>query len=418
MYGSIFIGMYQLDHFYASPTVTQFDKNYREWIGTMPAATFCFRDRFDRTRALEYISRNNLSSVDDTERIKYILALFQALVNVTVSDFSALAPFIFNDNNNVNITPSLLSAPLSEVDILSVVSAMHPHHEVAINSFDPTYNDLQIKQVITERGICYTLNAPLSQLQYTGNDRRSTDSKEETHKIPITCTYSKNQCYMKIDTYESTMSYLLHSPYELATNDVQFAVMDETDELVESYMVLETVASERLRDLSVKQRSCVFHDENYQGSHLYSYNLCVMRCRAARALELCHCRPYFYPFIDGPACTIAGLRCLGKQPSWHDKQPCRCLKPCTEIVYYVMSASRTHWAADGGIPFKQKASFRWEMIQPKTRLRRDVLFTFEDLLVSFGGGIALFVGKDLMAFAEFPIFLITEALQRTIASIK
>nr|XP_029730632.1 sodium channel protein Nach-like isoform X2 [Aedes albopictus] len=223
---------------------------------------------------------------------------------------------------------------------------------------------------------------------------------------------------MKIDTYESTMSYLLHSPYELATSDVQFAVMDETDELVASYMVLETVASDRLRDLSVKQRSCVFHDENYQGFQLYSYNLCVMRCRAARALEFCHCKPHFYPFIDGPACTIDGLRCLAKHPSWHDKQPCRCLKPCTEIVYYVMSATRSHWATEGGIPFKQKASFRWEMIQPKTRLRRDVLFTFEDLLVSFGGGIALFVGKDMMAFAEFPIFLITEALRRAAASIQ
>lgn len=36
-----------------------------------------------------------------------------------------------------------------------------------------------------------------------------------------------------------------------------------------------------------------------------------------------------------------------------------------------------------GIPFKQKASFRWEMVQPKTRQRRDVLFTFEDLLGCF-----------------------------------
>nr|XP_029730550.1 sodium channel protein Nach-like [Aedes albopictus] len=381
--------------------------------------------------------------MDDIERIERILALFQALVNVTVSDFSALAPFmaISEQNNYANITPPLLSAPLlSDVDILSVVSAVHPRHDVAINSFDPAYNDLPIKQVITERGICYTLNAPLSRLQYTREDgyvrmtldilgldyinilmcfiSPSVDPNKDIHRKPIECTYAKNQCYMKIDTYESTMSYLLHSPYELATSDVQFAVMDETDELVASYMVLETVASDRLRDLSVKQRSCVFHDENYQGFQLYSYNLCVMRCRAAKALEFCHCKPHFYPFIDGPACTIDGLRCLAKHPSWHDKQPCRCLKPCTEIVYYVMSATRSHWATEGGIPFKQKASFRWEMIQPKTRLRRDVLFTFEDLLVSFGGGIALFVGKDMMAFAEFPIFLITEALRRAAASIQ
>ena len=114
-----------------------------------------------------------MSKTDNIERIERILALFQALVNVTVSDFSALAPFmaISEQNNYANITPPLLSAPLlSDVDILSVVSAVHPRHDVAINSFDPAYNDLPIKQVITERGICYTLNAPLSRLQYTRED--------------------------------------------------------------------------------------------------------------------------------------------------------------------------------------------------------------------------------------------------------
>lgn len=136
---------------------------------------------------------------------------------------------ISEQNNYANITPPLLSAPLlSDVDILSVVSAVHPRHDVAINSFDPAYNDLPIKQVITERGICYTLNAPLSRLQYTREDgyvrmtldmlgldyinilmcfiSPSVDPNKDMHRKPIECTYAKNQCYMKIDTYESTMS--------------------------------------------------------------------------------------------------------------------------------------------------------------------------------------------------------------------
>ncbi|XP_065084557.1 pickpocket protein 19-like [Ochlerotatus camptorhynchus] len=413
VYGALFIGMYQMDHFYASPTVTQLDKNYRGWIGNMPAATFCFRDRFDRSKAINYIKRNNLSTSDDVADIERILNLFQVLVNVTVSNFSALAPFTINDNDN--------SLPLTNVDILSVVSAVHPHHEVAINSFDPVYNDLPIKQVITERGICYTLNAPLSRLQATSGvnrDQSANSLNVAFSQKPITCAYSKNQCYMKIDTYESTVSYLLHSPFELATNDVQFAVMNETDELVASYVVLETEASDRLRDLSVKQRSCIFYDEKYQGLEIYTYNLCVMHCRATRALNLCQCKPHFYPFVDGPTCTIGGLRCLANHPSWHDKHSCRCLKPCTEIVYYVLSATKSHWAAEGGIPFKQKASVRWEIVQPKMRIRRDVLFTFEDLLVSFGGGIALFVGKNLFAFAEVPIFLVKEAMEKIFFMIK
>ncbi|XP_062550673.1 sodium channel protein Nach-like [Armigeres subalbatus] len=419
IYGAIFIGMYQLDRFYANPTVMQFDKNYREWIGTMPAATFCFRNRFDRAKAIEYIHRNNLSRTGDTERIERILTLFQTLVNLTVSDFNPLASFVANDSNYTHNSPSLfMSALLSNVDILSVVSAVHPHVDVAINSFDPAYNDLPIKQVITERGICYTLNAPLSRLQYIPKGSHNIDIHEDMPNEPITCAYSKNQCYMKIDTFESTMSYLLHSPYELATSEEQFAVMSETDELVSSYVVVETVASDRLRYLSVKQRNCVFRDENYQEAEIYSYNLCIMRCRASKALEFCRCKPHFYPFVDAPVCTIDGLRCLEKHPSWYDKQSCRCLKPCTDVVYYVAGSNINHWSPEEGIPFKQKASFRWEMVQPKTRQRRDVLFTFEDLLVSFGGAISLFVGKDVLAFAELPIFLTTEAIQRVIVLIR
>ncbi|CAD7014243.1 unnamed protein product [Ceratitis capitata] len=38
------------------------------------------------------------------------------------------------------------------------------------------------------------------------------------------------------------------------------------------------------------------------------------------------------------------------------------------------------------------SSFRWDVIPPKVRMRRDVVFSFEDLLVSFGGTLALFLG--------------------------
>lgn len=51
---------------------------------------------------------------------------------------------------------------------------------------------------------------------------------------------------------------------------------------------------------------------------------------------------------------------------------------------------RTNWAADGGLlNINKKSSVRFEILPQKMRFRRDVLFSFEDLIVSFGGYITL-----------------------------
>ncbi|XP_053686564.1 uncharacterized protein LOC128736109 [Sabethes cyaneus] len=207
---------------------------------------------------------------------------------------------------------------------------------------------------------------------------------------------------MKLDSYDSSFSYTIHSPYELTTSETKFLNVNDMEEYVISFVVQETIANDKLRDLSISQRKCVFSDEENEGNKFRSYNTCVMRCRAARAFDKCHCIPHFYRFQnDGPVCTIQGLRCLAKYSDWYDKKYCHCLKPCTEIVYVAVHTSKNQWTSAKGIPFKQKSSLRWEVLQPKTRFRRDVLFGIEDLIVSFGGCISLFMGQDLFT-VEFP----------------
>uniref|UniRef100_A0A182SBQ4 Uncharacterized protein n=1 Tax=Anopheles maculatus TaxID=74869 RepID=A0A182SBQ4_9DIPT len=130
----------------------------------------------------------------------------------------------------------------------------------------------------------------------TTRGQRLASEKDVPGRAPISCEFSKHHCYMKLDMYRSTVSYAIHSPYEMATSDQLFTHVEESDELVAVYSVLETVANERLKDLTVRQRNCFFYDEVYERLPFYSHNLCIMSCRAKRALAACRCRPHFYPF--------------------------------------------------------------------------------------------------------------------------
>ena len=75
-------------------------------------------------------------------------------------------------------------------------------------------------------------------------------------------------------------------------------------------------------------------------------------------------------------------------------------------------------AVDGGIPFTQKSSFRYEVVPPRMRLKRDVLFSYEDLIVSFGGVAALFLGLNLWDFSGFIYFLISSLVKYFVMKIK
>uniref|UniRef100_A0A182N7P2 Sodium channel protein Nach n=1 Tax=Anopheles dirus TaxID=7168 RepID=A0A182N7P2_9DIPT len=405
--GMLFLGQYQYARYAANPTAIQMDKNYRDWIGIMPGLTFCFHDRIDWDRTRAYLERIQLTDRDapregltanETTGSRYLAEFVHTLVGASATEPGNLSRFL--DDHRLAI----------DVDVLELISAVHPNHDIAINSFQTAHGTLlQVQQIVTERGICYTLNAPLSFLQrVNATGREDTPEKHAPDRTPISCEFSKHHCYMKLDMYRSTVSYTIHSPYEVATSDQLFTNVEESDELVAVYSVLETVANERLKDLTVRQRNCFFYDEVYESLPFYSRNLCIMSCRAKRALAACRCRPHFYPFAEGPPCTVRGLYCLQQHPNWYSDVDCKCLKSCTDVGYYVASLSKTQWTAEGGIPFTHKASLRWEILQPKTRLRRVLIFSYEDLLVSFGGAVALFLGKNGFYLSKIVEFLTIE----------
>lgn len=120
-------------------------------------------------------------------------------------------------------------------------------------------------------------------------------------------------------------------------------------------------------------------------TQIYSKSLCLARCRAIMALEMCNCVPFFYPFVDGPSCNPAGFECLldFKWPIWA-LHICKCPSTCTEIEYTMQTVKKSSWGMknveESASVETATSSFRWDLIPPKVRFRRDVVFSFEDLI--------------------------------------
>lgn len=102
-------------------------------------------------------------------------------------------------------------------------------------------------------------------------------------------------------------------------------------------------ASDVLRKLSIVQRKCLFNDESIQQLPVYSYNACILVCRAQAAIRLCGCRPYYYPFMNGTSCPPAGLLCLALNKWPQSAGACLCAKTCIEIVYTQNSLKKINW---------------------------------------------------------------------------
>lgn len=168
---------------------------------------------------------------------------------------------------------------------------------------------------------------------------------------------------------------------------------------------------------------------------IYSKSLCLARCRAIMALEMCNCVPFFYPFVEGPSCNPAGFECLldFKWPIWA-LHICKCPSTCTEIEYTMQTVKKSSWGMknveESASVETATSSFRWDLIPPKVRFRRDVVFSFEDLIgkislntgnvpiphlscypsVSFGGTLALFVGISVMGLVQIAYVIVYNLL--------
>lgn len=142
-----YLGQKQLDRYDANPTVISLERDYRDWNGTLPALTYCYDQRIDNVRAQYLIKRLwNIESFD--EEFIYFMDYITTVVNSSIDSFINFNRFA-NDKR------------FEFLDMLTVAREVHPTISAVVSGFNPNFNT-PLVEIITEKGICYSLNAILS----------------------------------------------------------------------------------------------------------------------------------------------------------------------------------------------------------------------------------------------------------------
>ncbi|CAD7078435.1 unnamed protein product [Hermetia illucens] len=288
------------------------------------------------------------------------MSFLVAVVNATAENYEQLAEFGSEEQ--------LQSLDLYE---LAMDITRPAGHRVKVTTYDPKVK-IELEPIMLEKGLCYTFNTALPSV-FRNNVRKETKLRK-----PLACRYGKQECSLKVEAFDTSISLDIHSPYEFSDVYSHEIEMDRADEVSSTYKIMETVTSETLRDLSPHQRKCLYPDEDYPA---FSKSICYMKCRGKMAMDMCNCIPHFYPFLDGPKCSPSGYECLldFKWPGW-SLSLCNCTRTCVELKYTVHNIIKRNWDAGSNITFATKASFNLEIMPPKVRNRISVVFSFEDLL--------------------------------------
>ncbi|KAJ9590221.1 hypothetical protein L9F63_016671, partial [Diploptera punctata] len=212
-----------------------------------------------------------------------------------------------------------------------------------------------------------------------------------------------------------TVKFYVHSPDEMPIQgkDKPRLVSRGLDtEIIVTHR--QTVASPELRQLYPVQRNCRFQDEiENTKSPIYSYNICKMECRKQMAKQYCDCVPFFYKAFatrEEKMCNTKGMACLAKYKDnitneiFTNREFCPCYQQC-ENMEYITENENTYEIESEYEEVTQQVRFYIRINHyTKTRLKRDVIFTYEDLVVSFGGTVSLFLGCSILSGVEFVYF--------------
>ncbi|XP_072941175.1 pickpocket protein 19-like [Epargyreus clarus] len=380
VWGMAEVSLGQLQRYQENSTVVTLEKDFRTWNYSLPAVTACAGDRVDPKKLEQAIkARWNVSPGE--EQYTY----YQRFVDIVAN----------SDLFHLERYQELPDDDSLDVDLKKLVLDVMVDHQVKTSS---SLNLIaRWMPVMTEAGVCHVINslaiADVALSKFKTNDT-----------LPYTCKYSAMSCYIMFEIFKA-VDFYIHSPYDImditTTPSRAYITLNRFTDL----RVLETRAGVGVRALQPKRRRCFYTDEPTDTRRqVYSTNTCRSACRSRLAKELCGCVPFYYFYDGGVACRLAGMKCLAKHSARLSAGVrCACGQQCVDALFRELANDDQIW---GRGLFQNKASVRFTVQAPRARYTREIVFHFQDLVVSFGGAAGLFLGASFISFVEILYFIL------------
>ncbi|XP_033610859.1 sodium channel protein Nach [Cryptotermes secundus] len=258
--------------------------------------------------------------------------------------------------------------------------------------------------LISETGSCYTVNSI-----HTRQDSKQIKmiSSRETGPGTLTVGVKRN-----VWVFMHSSSDVFISIHE---SNKRWSVLGYGETWTVLFNVVEIVNDPLLQQVPIKRRGCRFPEEipdHYKLFKYYSYSTCVLECRAIKMLEHCNCINHIiHPAVSGnfTPCNIDGLLCLnniysdlvklkGKhsESEMESGMTCDCSADCNEPDQFILHEEKKLTKKYSEIKFVMETL-------PNERLRRNVVRSKLDLVVSLGGIAGLFLGASLISIVEILI---------------
>lgn len=140
------------------------------------------------------------------------------------------------------------------------------------------------------------------------------------------------------DNDDSKLPVFIHSADEMIGRSLKPQLIWDYKVDKVSFFVKQTYTTQDARQLSIKQRHCIFFDERkLEIDHIYTYSACTQQCRLKKILKFCNCIPMFYPSVyEKKSCSINDYKCIYEHLNEiNDDKHCECELGCLNTVYEV-----------------------------------------------------------------------------------
>ncbi|XP_033173071.1 sodium channel protein Nach [Drosophila mauritiana] len=417
IYFCIIVCLSSIDRYYTKSTHIGIERNYIFWNTTLPSVTVCPVDRLNITYFADFCRTNGIKG----PQRDILWDFLENLANSTYINFQ-------------NIPQN------EQIDQIIEDIGLKPEHytELIYNltydrTYEPNFNErircmdgamfIHVRQVLTEWGLCYLGNSKLTE-EYSsryfifGKYPEYNKYEYENIRLPyqVGSFFQKDTQYALLGFKGPAIIAFAHSAFEVMKVDSNSDYA--YDGVLYDLSTEEITAEDNLeQDTTVAMRRCRFpHESNLTHFPFYTRNICQQECRINLAYKICKCIPHFYPnriANPKPVCDYKTLRsCFPQHASFFLKlyeengnhenpATCYCEQNCHDSVVTMKSMNPMSGAKQllGGIGSAVSVK-TW----PQSRLRRQVIFSLTDLLVSIGGTAGLFLGFSVLGFVEVIYF--------------